>query len=314
MKKLKLIYNPNSGDKTFKQSLDDCVRVFQDSGYAVDLLRAASMDALGEHISEMRDYDRVIVSGGDGSVNLALNAMINQQVRVPLGVIPAGAANDFASFLKTPPEPAKAAEALMRGSVVDCDIGQVNERYFINVCAAGLFSNISTQVDNSAKDVLGKFAYYLKALSQLSNVEPIPIRIVTSTETIDEEVYLFIILNTAGAGGFDKICPAASIQDGLFEFIALRAKPVIELTPLLIKIFRGDVIDDNAVLHLRDAYFYIECRTESSMETDVDGEEGPKMPIEVTNHKQSFPIILPEIRTDKSEPRPELRKENEHAR
>ena len=239
MKKCKLIYNPYSGSKTFKFDLDICIFVFQKAGYEVHIFRTIKSGDIREHILTMdMDYDLIVVSGGDGTINIVVNAMMERNMDVPLGVIPSGTANDFATFL-----------GLKTGNVEECcnvittekpkkiDIGIVNEQYFINVCAGGLFTNVSQNVDKDLKHALGSLSYYIKGIEQLTNFKKIPFRITTEQEVVEEDLYLFLVLNSAGTGGFNHIAPSASITDGMFDFVGIKAKPVIELPKLFFKIF-----------------------------------------------------------------------------
>ena len=80
-------------------------------------------------------------------------------------------------------------------------------------------------------------------------------------------------MNSAGTGGFTNLSPEASITDGKFEFIAIKGKPLIEMTPVLMKMLTGEHIHDKNVLYLRDHYFKIECLDPDFkiMESTVDG-------------------------------------------
>ena len=287
MKKCKLIYNPYSGSKTFKFDLDICIFVFQKAGYEVHIFRTIKSGDIREHILTMdMDYDLIVVSGGDGTINIVVNAMMERNMDVPLGVIPSGTANDFATFL-----------GLKTGNVEECcnmittekpkkiDIGIVNEQYFINVCAGGLFTNVSQNVDKDLKHALGSLSYYIKGIEQLTNFKKIPFRITTEQEVVEEDLYLFLVLNSAGTGGFNHIAPSASITDGMFDFVGIKAKPVIELPKLFFKIFNGEFVKDSGVLYLKRKQFQIECLDIENLqfhETTVDGELGPAMPLNIT--------------------------------
>ena len=287
MKKCKLIYNPYSGSKTFKFDLDICISVFQKAGYEVHIFRTIKSGDIREHILTMdMDYDLIVVSGGDGTINIVVNAMMERNMDIPLGVIPSGTANDFATFL-----------GLKTGNVEECcnvittekpkkiDIGIVNGQYFINVCAGGLFTNVSQNVDKDLKHALGSLSYYIKGIEQLTNFKKIPFRITTEQEVVEEDLYLFLVLNSAGTGGFNHIAPSASITDGMFDFVGIKAKPVIELPKLFFKIFNGEFVKDSGVLYLKRKQFQIECLDIENLqfhETTVDGELGPAMPLNIT--------------------------------
>lgn len=287
MKKLKLIYNPYSGSKTFKFDLDICIAIFQKGGYEVHPFRTMDEGDISKHIMEMADdYDVLVASGGDGTVNIVLNTMMKRNLNIPLGIIPSGTANDFATYLgfKTG-DIEQCCQTIVDTKPVPVDLGLVNdETYFINVCAGGLLTNVSQTVDKNVKNVLGNFSYYLKGVEQIPSFEKIPFRITTSTEVIEENLYLYMILNSAGTGGFTKLSPEASIQDGMFEFLGIRAKPIIELPSVFLKMLSGDHINDSKnILYLRDSYFKVECLKPDFkiMETTVDGELGPDMPLEL---------------------------------
>ncbi|WP_352399809.1 YegS/Rv2252/BmrU family lipid kinase [Anaerotignum sp.] len=287
MKKLKLIYNPFSGNKSFKFDLDVCIGIFQEGGYEVHPFRSMAEGDISKHISKMDDdYDVIVASGGDGTINIVLNALMSRNLNIPLGIIPSGTANDFATYLGFKNgQVEESCRAIISTSPVPIDLGIVNDKtYFINVCAGGLLTNVSQTVDKDVKNALGSLSYYLKGVEQIPSFHKIPFRITTSKEVIEEYLYLYMIMNSAGTGGFTKLSPQASIQDGMFEFLAIRAKPLIELPPVFLKMLTGDHINDTKnILYLRDNYFKIECLQDDFkiMESTVDGEMGPKMPFEL---------------------------------
>lgn len=285
MKKCKLIYNPHSGSKTFKFDLDICFSMFQKAGYEVHVFRTIEKGDIRQHIFEMdKNYDLVVVSGGDGTINIVVNALIERGLDIPLGVIPSGTANDFATFLglKTG-SVEEACHVIVTEKPKKIDIGVANGQCFINVCAGGLFTNVSQNVDKDLKYALGSFSYYIKGIEQLANFRKIPFRITTEKEVIEEDLYLFLVLNSAGTGGFNHIAPSASITDGMFDFVGIKAKPVIELPILFLKIFNGEFVKDSGVLYLKQKYFKIECLDKKlSQEVTVDGEKGSDMPIEIS--------------------------------
>ncbi len=298
MKKLKLIYNPFSGNKSFKFDLDVCIGIFQQGGFEVHPFRSMLQGDIAKHINAMPgDYDLIVVSGGDGTVNIVINAMMERKLNIPLGIIPSGTANDFATFLGFKSgQVEEACQAIVNTKSIAIDLGLVNDKiYFINVCAGGLLTNVSQTVDKDVKNALGNLSYYLKGVEQIPNFHKIPFRITTSKEVIEEYLYLYMIMNSAGTGGFTKLSPQASIQDGKFEFLAIRAKPLIELPPLFLKMLTGDHINDTKnILYLRDNYFKIECLKEdfNIMESTVDGESGPRMPFEVKVLPKAIHVFL----------------------
>ena len=294
MKKVKLIYNPNAGDKSFRLSLDACVAAFENAGYETHLLRLQEGIDLASLAENVNAYDLLTIAGGDGTVNQALNLILPGDITVPIAFLPTGTANDFASFLKIPAVPEEAVAALVNGKEILCDVGVANGRYFINVCGSGVFVNISELVDSGDKDALGKYAYYLKGIEQLPNWNPFLVRIKTRDRVIKESVHMYFILNSSGVGGFTNVTHA-SIDDGLFELIAVKAIPVLDLAKLFVKLYKGGMIDDNRVIYLQSPYFYVENLSPDSpyQTTGVDGEKGPVMPVEVENLQRKIKLLVP---------------------
>ena len=293
METLKLIYNPASGDKQFKNALDDCAEVFQAAGYEVHLLRATSHEMLEKSVADMND-NAVVVAGGDGTVNVAVNSLMRHKKDIPLGIIPAGTSNDFAKYLKMPRDFRSAAEAIAGGRIMQADLGSANSRFFINVCGAGMLANVSQQVDTNFKDALGKLAYYLKGLGQLPNFMPIPLRITTPDKSITDEFFLFLVLNGGGAGGFDRLSVTAKIDDGLLDFVGFKAMSVIDVAAIFLKVLTGDYLDDHRVVFLREPEMLIESLDNRHNETDIDGERGPDMPLKITCRKDAIRLFVPE--------------------
>lgn len=287
MKKLKLIYNPKSGDKNFGNNLDKCIEIFQKGGYEVHPFRSMKgFCTIEEHVESMsEDYDILVVSGGDGTVNIVLNSMLKRNYNIPIGIIPAGTANDFATFLGFKSNKIEeCCQIIMETQPVDCDLGIVNQKsYFINVCAGGLLTNISQTVDKDLKNSLGVFSYYLKGIEQVSTFKRASFRITTNTTVYEEELYLYMILNSSGTGGFLKLAPQASITDGKLDFIGIKKAHITDVASIFFKVLRGEHTKDNNVLCLTDTYFKVECLEEdfAIQETTIDGELGDSMPVEV---------------------------------
>ena len=296
MKKLKLIYNPFSGNKSFKNELDTCLAVFQEGGYEVHPFRTLHPGDIDEHIAQMDpDYDVVVASGGDGTVNIVINALMRRGLRIPLGIIPSGTANDFATYLGFKSGNVEdVCRTIVSTEPVDIDLGLVNDEiYFINVVAGGFFTNVSQTVDKDIKNALGSLSYYLKGVEQLPEFRKIPYRITTSQGVIEEDLYLYMIMNSTGTGGFTKVSPESDVSDGLFEFVGIMGKPLYEMTPVFFKMLNGEHIHDKNVLYIKDNYFKIECLDEEFKikETTVDGEMGPDMPFEMKVVHDAIPVF-----------------------
>lgn len=296
MKKLKLIYNPFSGDKTFKFDLDLCINKLQNAGYEVHLFRSIKKGDIQKHMASLPKnfYDAFIISGGDGSINIFLNALMENNLNhIPFGIIPSGTANDFASFLKIPKSPKEACEIIANGHMKNIDIGLANDKYFINVCAGGLFANVSERIDKNFKEFFGKLAYYIKAIEEMHTYKPIKLKITNSNQIIEDYFDLFLVLNTSGTGGIENLSPKASINDGIFDFIGFKNVGLANLPSIAIKFLTGNYLEHDKILFFQDNNVKIEAMEKEKVMSDLDGEKGPLLPLHIKTIKNAVKIFIP---------------------
>ncbi len=297
MKKFKLIYNPYSGGGVFKGNLDEFIYNMQRNGYEVSVFRTCEIGDIGRHISAMgHDWDAIGASGGDGTINLVVNAMMKHGLNdIPLALVPSGTANDFCTFLEIPQDIAECCDVIGAGKTEYTDLGLINgEKYFINVCAGGLFSNVSQEVDRTFKDLFGKLAYYVKGMEQLSTFKPIPMRITSSRGVYENNINLFLVLNSSGTGGIEGISPHASINDGLLDFVAFANIPWPDLTKLVFDFLKGEHLSSEGIIFFKDSNIKIENLSPDKrfITTDIDGERGPDMPVEIKTVPKAIKIFV----------------------
>jgi diacylglycerol kinase family enzyme len=129
-----------------------------------------------------------------------------------------------------------------------------------------------------------------------------PVRITNSTNIIEANVYLLLVLNSAGAGSFENLVPGAMVNDGLFDFIALKGMPVKDMAKLFFKVIKSDHLNDENVIYFKDKYIKIESISldyeKALNETDIDGEMGPDMPIEIRNIPNAITVYCPDCFRD----------------
>ena len=296
MKKVKLIYNPKSGNKTFPNYLDLFIKKYQKIGYETTIFRSMKKNDLATSLQNIGDFREIIIAGGDGSVNTLINEMMKKNIDIPLGIIPAGTVNDLANYLNMPSDYNKCIDILLEKNLKKVDIGQANNKFFINVCVGGLLSSVSHSTDVNFKNKLGRIAYYINGIKELPKIKPIPLKISTSYQTFEEEFYMFLILNSKRAGGFTNLAQKAKINDGLFDFIGVKASQLYRIPNLLYDFFQGNHLSSSHFIYLQDNYFRIETTAQKDYSnfSDLDGEKGPKLPLEIINHPQALTLFTNE--------------------
>lgn len=293
MKKLLLIYNPHSGNQSFKQYLDDVVSILQDNGnFSVTLYRMSRTVSLSHYIQSLNieEFDTICISGGDGTINIVINELLSIGTLPKIGLFPSGTANDFCSSIGFIKDHISSAKIIASGEISQFDIGKVNDRYFVNVLCVGIFAEVSQGVDVDLKHTIGKLAYYVQGAKVLSNINPLEVTITTSDNVYKEKTYLILVLNSDRAGGF-KLAPLSDMNDGVFDLVLFRANSYQGATTALIKVLNGNHIKDENVLYLQDSKFTIECANGSS-ETDIDGEKGPTLPLDIQVMKNKLKVYI----------------------
>ena len=277
--KILLYYNPYSGSGIFKNNLDLIVERCQDKGFQIVPVRATKGIVINEVLSNIDEdeYSRIIVAGGDGTVNLCVNAMVKNNVNLPLAILPSGTANDFAYYFEMPSNINYQLDIALGDKTTKVDVGVVNGRNFVNVAAMGALIDVSQKTDPNLKNAIGVLAYYLKALTEIPQIRALPVKLTTPEQVMEEEIYFMVVMNGESAGGFRKLSPQSSMNDGKLDVIAFRKMPIIELGPLLFEVVNGRHPNNKNVLCFQTSELKIESTAEIS--TDIDGEHGEELPL-----------------------------------
>ena len=241
-KKVILFYNPNAGNGLFKNNLDLIIERFQQKKLVVIPVRAGRGDVLDGlfRTIDPAEYRQVIAAGGDGTINICVNAMIRNNIDLPLAIFPAGTANDFAYYLDLPLEVNSMIDIALGSNFTYSDLGRANDKYFLNVAAMGTMVDVSQKTDPNLKSILGVLSYYIRGIIEVPNLKPIPVRITSEEFSGEEHMYFMLIMNGRSAGGFKRLSPSAEINDGLFDVIVFREMPITDFLPLLINVLQGN--------------------------------------------------------------------------
>ncbi|ODA42387.1 diacylglycerol kinase family protein [Desulfosporosinus sp. BG] len=275
-KRLRLVYNPNAGRRKLTGQLDTVIRIFQESGHEVCVHRAGSPQDIEQIAIQSTDVDQIVIAGGDGSIHLAVNGLMNisPEQRPALGILPVGTANDLAYALHLPKSIPEACKVIATGKAFEIDTGIVNDRYFVNVASAGLLTDVSQKVDTRVKNTLGQLAYFLKGLETLPSFRPFRVEFEHDGKRYIEEVVLFMVANGLSVGGIRKLVPRASLTDGKLDILMVPSAGWPETVRLLLNVWRGEKADDEKVKKFLSSELIVS--TDRPIFSDLDGEHGPE--------------------------------------
>ena len=233
MKKLLFVMNPYAGMRKGAKALADIIAIFNRADYEViTYMTAGPGDGRPIVAKQASQVDLVVCAGGDGTFNETVNGLLASGCDTPVGYIPCGSTNDFASSLQLQTNPVKAAQAIVDGDVTRYDIGKFGDRYFSYVASFGAFTKTSYTTPQSVKNALGHTAYLLSCVQELSQIRKEHLLIETSDQVIEDDFIFGAISNSTSVGGILTLDPKqVDMRDGKFELLLVRApRDLLELS------------------------------------------------------------------------------------
>ena len=225
--------NPYAGMRKGAKALADIIAIFNRADYEViTYMTAGPGDGIQIVAKQASQVDLVVCAGGDGTFNATVNGLLASGCDTPVGYIPCGSTNDFASSLQLQTNPVKAAQAIVDGDVTRYDIGKFGDRYFSYVASFGAFTKTSYNTPQSVKNALGHTAYLLSCVQELSQIRKEHLLIETSDQVIEDDFIFGAISNSTSVGGILTLDPKqVDMRDGKFELLLVRApRDLLELS------------------------------------------------------------------------------------
>ncbi|ALS79393.1 MULTISPECIES: diacylglycerol kinase [Planococcus] len=294
MKRARIIYNPTSGRELFRKHLPEVLEKMEKAGYETschattcegDAIQAAAF-------AVERKFDLVIAVGGDGTLNEVVSGIAPFENRPKVGLIPMGTTNDFARAVHIPRDITKAVDIILKGDSIPVDIGLMNgDRYFINIAGGGRLTELTYEVPSKLKTVLGQMAYYLKGIEMLPSIRSSRVRIEYDGQVFDDSAMMFLIGLTNSVGGFEKLAPDASINDGKFTLLILKELNMAEFIRVASLALRGEHLSDSHVIYAKASK--ITVTTEERVLLNLDGEYGGLLPAVFENLASHIEMYVP---------------------
>lgn len=290
--KLLFIFNPHAGKGQIKNHLVDIVDEMVKAGFEVTIYTTqAQADATRKVVEDGADYDRIVCSGGDGTLDEVMTGMMQADLHIPIGYIPAGSTNDFANSLGIPKDMIKAAEHAVGDNLFACDLGDFNSDTFVYVAAFGLFTEVSYKTSQQLKNIFGHVAYIMEGVKQLRDIPSYRMQVEYDGKIFQDEFVYGMVTNSVSVGGFKGMTGEdVKLDDGLFEVTLIRnPKNPIELNEILACL--TNMIDDSDLIYS----FKTDCVRITAKEEipwTLDGEfGGAHTEVTIRNLKQRVGIF-----------------------
>jgi diacylglycerol kinase (ATP) len=248
-------------------------------------LRAAGLDLIVERADAPSAYadlirrhsravDRVVVAGGDGSINLVVQVLV--EVGLPLAIIPFGTANNMARTVGLPLDLAGAVAVAAGSHHRAVDLGRVNGRWFCTTASIGLSVQITEELSPASKRRWGPVAYVVTALKVLRRSHPFHADITWDGGSRHTRTVQIVVGNGRHYGAALTVAPDATIDDAMLDLYSLEVNHWWELVKVAPFLKWGTHVHRQEVEALRAKV--LEIRTRRPMPIDVDGELAAETP------------------------------------
>lgn len=294
MKNMLFVFNPKSGRGQISNNLASIIDVFVKGGYEVVVHPSQHKDDIKDVICQKGEkFDTVVVAGGDGTLNEAVNALmtIDGENRPKLGYIPSGTTNDFAQSNNIPKNNVKkAAQTVVDGNVYSVDTGKFNDKYFSYIAAFGAFANVPYDTNQQAKNIFGYTAYILEGIKSLPGIKPHDVKIEYDGNTIEGSFIFGAVSNSFFVGGVKYTGVDISLNDGYFECILVKN----QTNPIEFQLAIADLLTNNIK---SDKFIVFKAKNikftfVNEVEWTLDGEFGGKIKkANIKNIKKAIEII-----------------------
>lgn len=293
MKSMLFIMNPKAGRTTLKDCLVDVLDVFCKNDYAVRTYLTQSPDDAERIVCEEgNDYDVIVCAGGDGTLGNTISGFMESGLKKPLGYIPCGSTNDYASSLEIPKKAVAAAEMLVKASPFSVDIGSLNKKHFVYVAAFGVFSDTSYATPQNMKNIFGHAAYILQGIKSVVNIPTYHMIVDIDGRMVEDDFIFGMVSNSVSIGGFKSIMrKGVEFDDGLFEGVLIKKiNNPADLNRIVHALLTGDT-NEKSMVSFRAKN--VKLVSEEVISWTVDGEfGGDYREAEIHIHEKAVDLLV----------------------
>ena len=287
-----------SGERVFFRALDRLQELEVPLAATFALRDPARLpETVAEVLGDSRDYDLVVLGGGDGTVSSVVDSLAHHDAT--LGLLPLGTANDFARTLGIPSDVDGACDAIARGKVVDVDLGLAGDNYYVNVASAGIGVGVTQALSPMLKRRAGALAYSMAAVRAFFKHEPFSASL-TFPDGDHEPVELGRLLQVAVGngrfyGGGMVVAPESGIDDSTLDVYAIELGRHRDLFGAARYLKSGDFIRNESVSQFQTSRVVLE--TDPVMPVNIDGELVAQTPQDFSLAHNALRVLVPERST-----------------
>lgn len=234
--------------------------------------------------------ERIVLGGGDGTINLALDALI--EVDRPLGILPMGTANDLARSLNLPDNLERALDVIVLGHSQRIDVARANDVSFVNAIGMGLGPRMTREMDSDEKARFGVLAYLMGIARALRGQRHFQARIDFDGKTREYTCLQITVANGIHYGGGMTIADDAKLDDGRLDVLVVRYQGYLSLLGNAFRLRSGDMRASGTMHHFRGRE--VSITTQPGQDVTADGEFLTETPVECNVYPKCLEVFTPE--------------------
>lgn len=237
-----ICYNPKSGKQKVGKNLSYIKKRLSSKYSEIDIYTTTGPKSIIPYLKEnAKNYDLILISGGDGTLNEAITGIMGQESRPVISYIPGGTCNDVGSMLHLKKKIRKAMDLTLNGEVVGMDVGMANDKYFAYVIGAGKFIDISYVTPHHLKKHLGKIAYFIYGAKELNSKRKYHLSFEFDGIKREGNYYVFLGMNSDHISGFHIFRKKhIKLNDGLINLTLIPADGLASFPKLISFMLRGE--------------------------------------------------------------------------
>jgi len=242
--------------------------------------------------------DVVLVTGGDGTVNEAVNGLVGTDTA--LGTIPVGTGNVWAKqlgfrqgILANPFRLREVVDSLAHGTIRTADVGLANGRHFLCWTGVGFDAQVTTEMEPRPRNVkrLGVLPYVIAAVTVASDFPGVRAQVVVDGASIRTRSLLILVSNIRlYCGGLD-IAPEGRVDDGLFDVFIFKGMGFRYTVGHFMRMLSQRMLEGPEVIHRQARQ--VDIITESVMPVQLDGDPLTHTPVSVRIVPKSLRVLVP---------------------
>lgn len=286
---LTLLVNPHSGGGRTLKLLPRVEHELDALRVPFRLERTRSLeDGVERALRAVEAGEVPVVVSGDGLIGAVGGAMAGAET--PLGIVSGGRGNDLARVLGIPGDPAGAAAVLAAGESRRIDVGEANGRRFLGIASVG-FDSEANELANGTSFIRGNLVYAYAALRTLITWRPARFTLRVAEDRMRFTGYSVSVANSRAFGGGMYIAPAAELDDGEFDIVAVGEVGKLRFVSNLPKVFKGTHVEEDEVRVFRAPE--VEVRASRPFPVYADGEHLTDLPASLRVLPRALSVLVP---------------------